>query len=106
MPESDRPDGCEQCPYNIENKPVTIPYPIRVGVAFFAGLILATQCYSVRYGQSDNPLTEGVEVGQVGQWTLETREPNYLFAAGCAAIAMTALGIKIDSLFKFLPGQR
>ena len=107
MSEQEIPDGCDACPRNTENKPTATPYLARLAVAMFAGFILATQCYAVRYGQHPNKTSDdGVEVGQVGQWTIETREPNYLFAAGCAAIAMTALGIKIDSLFKLLPGQK
>lgn len=104
MPETKIPDGCEQCPNNIENKPKIIPYPIRVAAAMFAGLILATQCYSIKYGQE--PANNGVEVAQVGRWNIETKEPSYLFAMGCAAVALTLLGIRVDTLIKLFPGQR
>jgi hypothetical protein len=104
------PDECGQCPNNAANapeQPVKVPYGVRVGVAIAAGLFLATQCYSVQYGRDVDDLNpETVEIGHVGSWTIKTKEPNYLLAAGCGAIAMTALGIRFDNLVKFLPMNR
>lgn len=105
-PKPDRPDGCDDCPDNASNSDrVKVPYPVRVGVAIASGLFLASQCYMVQYGYQDDGDPNTTPIGSVGMWTFKTEKPNYLIAAGCGAVAMTALGIRFDTLIKLLPGK-
>jgi hypothetical protein len=105
-PKHDRPLGCDSCPLNVNNAEVKVPYGIRVGVAIASGLFLASQCYVIQYGWQDDGDPNTVEVGRVGAWVFKTEKPNYLVAAACAAIAMTSLGIRFDTLIKLIPGRR
>jgi hypothetical protein len=77
-----------------------------VGVAIASGLFLASQCYVIQYGYQDDGNPNTVEIGRVGGWAFKTEKPNYLVAAACGAIAMTALGIRFDTLIKLIPGRR
>jgi hypothetical protein len=104
------PLGCDQCPLNANNyegkNGRTIRQdPARVGFALFVGLFLVVQCYSVKIDRP-NQRPDSKEVVDLGGWTVETREPNYLIFGIGFASAAAALGISIDPLLKLIPGRR
>lgn len=104
MPTPPTPEGCDDCPDNTRDKDeVEIPYVVRGGVAIVLLLIILSQCIFAQYGRDvgdDDPTT--IPIGHVGQWTIKTKEPNYILTGLLGGMAMTALGFNVEGFLKRL----